>query len=344
MGSQFAIIYDIIVLAVIGGMIFAGVKKGFASVIVGIAAVFVAFFCALLLSGPLSGLIYDNFIEKPISEAVDNALDETMGSVTLSGIEDVDFDKVLISGVPAGEYVPKYEGTGKAVVDLSDLDLSRTGIENVDLSVFGVDPDADLTSLNAKTVEFTMSDIEKYGIGKLAAAQYIAVNAVNSDFFSSFEDYAKTISEAAPGVIDALAGDIENGGTSAVRTVVLNMADASASAKDAVIGGMIEPMFTMIVKTIIFIAIFILVQIILDVIARVLKLVNKVPVIGSVNSLLGGAAGLVQGLITVFVICIVFRFIISVTGGDVMFFNETTVNSTYVFKWLYNFEFLNFLT
>lgn len=344
MGSQFAIIYDIIVLAVIGGMVFAGVKRGFASVIVGIAAAVVAFICAMLVSEPLANTLYDSFIEQPISEAVDSALDESMGAVTLSGIDEVDFDKILISGVPAGEYQPKYEGTGKAVVDLSDLDFSQTGIENADLSLFGITDEIDLTSVNAKTAEFNMSDIEKYGVGKLAAAQFIAVNAVGSDFFSPFADYSGEVGQALPTVFGGMAGDIESGSTSAMRTVLLNMMDASSSAKEAVVNGIIEPVFIMAVQTLLFIVIFILVLIILDVIAKALKLVNKIPVVGSVNSLLGGVAGLVQGLITVCIICIVFRFVIALTGGDVMFFNEVTVNSTYLFRWFYNFEFLNFLT
>ena len=92
MGTQFAFIYDIIILAVVGGMIFAGVKKGFASVIVSIAAVFVAFLCAMMFSAPISEAIYNNFIEKPVSEAVDSALDESMGAITLSGMDEVDYD------------------------------------------------------------------------------------------------------------------------------------------------------------------------------------------------------------------------------------------------------------
>lgn len=344
MGTQFAFIYDIIVLAVVGGMIFAGVKKGFASVIVSIAAVFVAFLCAMMFSAPISEAIYNNFIEKPVSEAVDSALDESMGAITLSGMDEVDYDKITISGVPAAEYKPKYEGTGKAVVDLSDLGFSGTGIENADLSVFGISGDTDFSSVNAKTAEFTMSEIETYGMGKLAAAQYIAVCAVGSDFFSSFTDYAGSLEKALPSFFTGMAQDIEGGSASTMRTVVLNMLDATSSVKEAVVGKIVKPVFVMAVQTLLFIVIFIVVLIIVDIIARALKIVNKVPVIGSVNSVLGGAAGLVQGLITVCIICIVFRFGIALSGGDVIFFNEMTINSTYIFKWFYNFEFLNFLT
>ena len=344
MGTQFALIYDIIVLAVIGGMIFAGVRKGFASVIVGIAAVFVAFVCAMIFSAPVSEALYDRFIEKPVSEAVDSALDDSMSAITLSGMDKVDFDNIRISGVAAADYSPKYDGTSKAVVDLSDLDLSGSGIENADLSAFGIDSGMDLSCVNAKTAEFTMSEIETYGIGKLAAAQFIAVSAADSDFLSSFAEYTDSVAKALPSYFSDMAQDIKNGGTSAIRTVVLNMMDATSSVREALIEKIVRPVFIMAVQTVLFIVIFIVVQIVLGLAARGLKIVNKIPVIGSVNSAFGGVAGFLQGLITVCVICIVFRFGIALSGGNVVFFNETAINSTYLFKWFYNFEFLNFLT
>ena len=52
MGTQFAIIYDVIIIAVIAGMTFAGAKKGFASVIVGFVCVFAAFLLAQTISAP----------------------------------------------------------------------------------------------------------------------------------------------------------------------------------------------------------------------------------------------------------------------------------------------------
>ena len=79
-------------------------------------------------------------------------------------------------------------------------------------------------------------------------------------------------------------------------------------------------------------------------IAAALKFVNKIPVLGGMNAVLGGAVGLVEGVITLCVVCIVARMIISLSGGNIVFMNEATIDSTLLFRVFYNFDFLNFLT
>ena len=68
MGSQFAIVYDILIAVVLVFAIFSGAKRGFVSAVVGIAAVFVGFFCAMTqgdfagISRILSALNYAYFL------------------------------------------------------------------------------------------------------------------------------------------------------------------------------------------------------------------------------------------------------------------------------------------
>ena len=130
MGSQFAIVYDILIAVVLVFAIFSGAKRGFVSAVVGIAAVFVGFFCAMTFSAPLTELVYTSMVEKPLTEAVSQTLDDNMSSITLSGLSGMDFDSVKISGTPVSEITPDYSGTDKVVIDLSNVDLSGTGFES----------------------------------------------------------------------------------------------------------------------------------------------------------------------------------------------------------------------
>ena len=90
--------------------------------------------------------------------------------------------------------------------------------------------------------------------------------------------------------------------------------------------------------------IFFAVSVILSIIAKAMEFVNKIPLIGGLNVVLGGAVGLVQGLLTICVVCIVVRVITTLSGGNVMFFNNTAIEASYVFKLFYNYDFINFLT
>lgn len=344
MGSQFAIVYDIIIAAVLIFAVFSGCRKGFVSAVVGMAAVFVAFFCALTFSKPAAEWVYSSVVEEPITAAVSDTTDESMGKLTLSGLSDMDYSKVKISGTPVGEITPDYAGTGKVIFELSDVDFTGTGLSDADLSMFGFDGTEDLSSMNGKTAEFTMADINANGLGKLVTAQVIAVKLQQSPSFVSITEYTDTIGNAIPAIFGSTAESINSGEMSAIRSLVLTMMNTSSSVKTAVVDNIIRPTFTMMAETLIFAGIFIIVTAVLGIIAVALKLVNKIPVIGSLNGFLGGCAGFVRGILTVFIICIVVRFIITMSGGNAMLINDSVIDSTYLFKFFYGFDFLNFLS
>lgn len=343
MGSQFAIVYDILIVVVLLFAVFSGAKRGFVSVVVGIAAVFVGFFCAVTFSSPITELIYSSAVEKPLSEAVSQTLDDNMSSITLSGLSGMDFDKVKVSGTPVSEMTLEYSGTNKVVYDLSDVDLSGTGFEDADLSKFGFGSSEDYSHMNGKNAEFTRSDIEANGLGKLVTAQVIAVRLSASPMISGIKEYVGLIGGMFPAQLQEVSQGIGDGEISMVRTLVLTMINCSSSVKTAVIDNMLHPAFSLMINTFVFTGIFILVTCVLNLLARTLKIVNKVPVVGNVNGLLGGVCGIVSGLISVCIICIVVRLIVYISGGNTMLLNETAIGSTYVFKYFYNFEFLNFL-
>lgn len=345
MGIQFSIVYDVIIAAVFIGMIFAGGKKGFAAAAGGLAAVVIAFICASIFSSPITDMLYVNYVEQPLTEAVDSRVDEAMSAVHIEGLDDLYYDNVRISGVSASEMQSAldYAGTAKTVVDLSDLSLSGTGIENADLSLFGIAANTDFSSINAKTAEFTMAEIEQHGLAKMCVVQYLAISVQHTDFFSEFSRYAAKIGDTVPLIFGGTAEKIENGSVQTMRCVISSMLDGTTSAKQAIITGIVEPYFKVTVKTVLFAAIFTVLSIVLGIIANALKIVNKIPFVGGVNIFAGCLVGLVQALFTVFLICIVVRTIIILSGGNILLFNEMTINSTRVFKYFYDLKSLNFL-
>lgn len=341
---EYYLIYDLFAAAVLIGMVFAGYKKGFAGAVVSAAAVIVAFACAVTVSKPVTEALYKSMVEQPLENTVDKTLDEAMDSVVLYGIDKLDYDKVLVSGTPAGDVQLNFSGTEKVVVELSDLDLSETGIEQVDLTVFGIDKGTDFSSVNAKTADFTRVELQKHGLGKLAVAQYIAVNAVKSDFFEKFGEYTSAVGEALPVFLGSDAEELKSGTVTAVRFVVLLMTDGTASVKSAVVDKVVRPCFEMFAQTLVFIVVFAVISIVLSVVAGALEIVNKIPLLGKINALCGGLFGLLEGLVTLLVVCAGLRLIITLSGGNVVFINEMTIDETILFKQFYYFDLLNLLT
>lgn len=342
MGQEFAIVFDVVIVVTVVGFFFAGWKNGFAKVIIGMLAVIAAFACAMIFSRPIAEGIYDNFICEPIEEQIDSAVDEGLRTMKLGGIPDIDFSKVAVGGVPVTEITPDYAGTGKAVFDLSDIDLSETGIDAADLAAIGLEGDFDISSLNAKTVAFTMDDIEKYGLGKLVVSQVVAVNLAAREDFEQFGEIAGMVAKYIPAITGTTNADTLEVG--AARTLALTMIETKDTIRGAIVDGIVAPNCIIILRTIAFILIFSIVSIVLGVIANLTKVINKIPVIGKANAFAGGLAGLCEGFVVICVVCLVTRFIVSLCGGNVILFNQTAIDSTYLFKRIYEVDFLNFLT
>ncbi len=343
MGTQFAIVYDIAVAAILIGMLFSGMKRGFASAVVGLVATVAAFACAMMFSRPISNAIYVNFVEQPLNQSVNIAIDSVMGSIAFDGIENVDYDEVTVNGVPVGDIRLSNSGTNKILLDLSVVDLSRTGISDVELSKFGIPADTDFSAMSGKTAEFTMTDINRYGLGQMVVAQVIAVNMQNSEIYRTLITFTDSVGEAVPAYFGTMSAQISKGSVDPLRSIVLIMQSAQLNVRDAVIEGIVKPCFNVTVQTIVFAVIFFVVVILLNLIAKLLQFVNKIPLIGGLNAFLGGIVGLVQGAVAVCISCLLVRVIAVMSGGNIIFFNNTVIDSTIVFKYIYDFEFLNFI-
>lgn len=342
MGEQFAFAFDIAVIVLLAVFAFVGLKRGFAKVVLGLVSTIAAFACAMVFSGPIADSIYKNHIEKPIEEQFDDAANKAFSEFKLGNISDINFDKVKINGTEAGDVELDYMGTRKTVVDFSRIDLSETGLTKSDLIKIGIKDDTDLRSLNAKTAELSMDDVQGYGLGKLAVAQYIAVNLIQQPMMKNFDSIAEKVSKYLPSFSGSASAD--STGITALRAITLKMFDTKSSFKDAVMNGIIEPNCTIFIRTIAFFVIFILVNLILRIVTSVANLINKIPVIGKVNSLLGFVLGLAEGIFAVFVVCLITRMIVSLGGANSILFNQAAIDSTFLFKTFYNFDFLNFLT
>ena len=340
MGKEFSIAFDIAVIAIPAVFAFVGLKRGFAKVVLGLISTIAAFACAIALSGPIADAIYGKYVEKPIEERIDEAAGKSFSELSLGNISKIDFEKVKIDGVLAGEVELDYAGTRKTAIDLSKLDLSGTGLTGADLMKIGIVDETDLTKLNAKNAEFSMDDIEEYGLGKMAVAQYIAVNLIQQPMMKDFDNLAEQVTKYLPSIF---GGSSDSKGVSALRTIALKMLDTRNSFKDAVMNGIVKPNSILFIRTIVFGVIFLLVNLALRIAAAAAKLVNKMPVIGKVNSLLGCILGLAEGIVAVFVVCLAIRLLVAVTGANSIMFNQTAIDSTFLFKWLYDFEFLNFI-
>lgn len=139
--------------------------------------------------------------------------------------------------------------------------------------------------------------------------------AVLRDILSTVADAEKTLH----GVVNTFVGG--------------SRADTAAAIEEQVVA----PTVTAILKGIIWIIAMAVLMAISRAIANTMKGLNKIPVIGPVNSLFGAALGLAQGVVVMYIISQVVKLVCYLTSNSLMFLNAETVAKTRVFKEFYNF-------
>ena len=167
MGTEFFWFYDVILAAILIGMMFIGAKKGFVRMVLRLCAFAASFVIALMISNGVSGWIYDSFISKPLEQTISTSINDALGDNVVTQIGKIDMEKAKINGKSIDSLELKADKAGKVTVNLGNVNLSNTGISKVDLTSFGVDKNIDYSNINLGSVQIYESDIEKYGIEEI---------------------------------------------------------------------------------------------------------------------------------------------------------------------------------
>ena len=339
MGTEFFWFYDVILAAILIGMMFIGAKKGFVRMVLRLCAFAASFVIALMISNGVSGWIYDNFISKPLEQTISTSINDALGDNVVTQIGKIDMEKAKINGKSIDSLELKADKAGKVTVNLGNVNLSNTGISKVDLTSFGVDKNIDYSNINLGSVQIYESDIEKYGIENMILTEVLAQNIKNSAIADSVNEIIDKVGETVP-ALDLKGKTIEDLDSG---TIVVSVVQSSGNPGKAVLDNVAKPIVLVPLRTIIFVVLFILIFIILSIVIKATSVINKLPLIGQLNSLLGGVAGLLQGLVIVFIVVIIAHMAVELTNNTLIFLNDMTINKSFAFSKIYNFSFLDFL-
>lgn len=344
MGTSFFWFYDIVLLAVIAGITFRSIKKGGVGVIISTVAVIIAFIAAFIGSSAISDTIYQKYIKEPLTGYIDETIDEALGNNIVSDIQKVDMSKAVVGGKFLGTIELTPDSSGKITLDLSDIDLTETGIENADFSMFGINESFDYSLVKVGSVEITEHELKNNSIESIVLARVLTTNIEEGKMFTAFEAVSEKITEALPLVFGDYASEVSDGDSDIIYKLVLSAIDFTYETRsEAIIANIIDPIIIVPLRIILFLLIFTIVAVILEAISNASKLINHIPVLSSINEFLGGVLGLIKAVIILFVICIGVQFLISLTGDSLVFINTYTIEKTLFFKYIYNFDLINFL-
>ncbi len=185
----------------------------------------------------------------------------------------------------------------------------------------------------------------------VAFALAMILSGIGSSFiYDSFiDDYIKgtvskpiieNVSNDAESIIVSIPDEFIDAGNLLgveVETVVrTNMAESVKETADGIATtvsrDIARPIITSFIRVVLFIIIFVLVKLLIEWLGKILNIASHIPGLSSINKLLGGAVGLLRGMLTAAAICYAVVLIVDVRANGIFGITSKTVDESLIFS------------
>ena len=113
------------------------------------------------------------------------------------------------------------------------------------------------------------------------------------------------------------------------RSIGAVLADNAVVLADSIVENVLQPLLTPVITLVLF---FALLRLLVSMLVTVLGLVNKLPVIGTVNRGLGWLVGAGTALLDVYLMLCILWGLIVITGGSLNVLNDTVMSTSLYYK------------
>ncbi|MGI5893374.1 MAG: CvpA family protein [Candidatus Merdivicinus sp.] len=147
---------------------------------------------------------------------------------------------------------------------------------------------------------------------------------------NNFSEKISATIEALPKLVQNLLETAGMGPDALADRLSGSMEQSAHELSGMILETILHPLIATLLYGICFLVLFSAVMILVRCLAKAARGVRHIPLVGSVNSLLGAAMGLIQALAIWFVISAVLEFIIGMTGGT-EWLNRQTISDSFLF-------------
>ena len=116
------------------------------------------------------------------------------------------------------------------------------------------------------------------------------------------------------------------------RSIGAVLADNAVVLADTIVEKVLQPLLIPVITLVLFFLFYALLRLLVSMLVTVLGLVNKLPVIGTVNRGLGWLVGAGTALLDVYLVLCILWGIIVITGGNLNVLNDTVMSSSLYYK------------
>lgn len=116
------------------------------------------------------------------------------------------------------------------------------------------------------------------------------------------------------------------------RSITVALSSNADALADLIIQKVLYPLLTPVITVMIFFVAFALLRMLVSMLGTVLGLVNKLPVVGTVNRWLGWGMGGAASLLDIYLVLCVLWAVIAITGGNLAVLNDSVMSSSIYYK------------
>lgn len=163
-------------------------------------------------------------------------------------------------------------------------------------------------------------------------AEVASPDMVIAQITKAMESLPKVVQSAVELGLDATDVDLH-------RLAMLDIEEVSRTVADTIIG----PMVTAVLEILFFFVLFAIANYILHLFCRALNLVNYIPLVGSLNSALGGAFGALQAVAVVSVTVMALQLLIAASSNRLEIFNSDLISATVLYSFFLKHNLVSWL-
>ena len=164
------------------------------------------------------------------------------------------------------------------------------------------------------------------------------------------ESISGTLSESDASVqvsviLQELPGFLRNmvyglfGNASNISAAVGKTLDGSVTAiTSTIVDQVVYPIVYLVLQCLLFLVLFACLKIIIGALSETLRNLRRCILIGVPDMLAGAALGVVEGILSIFVVVVIIQLLIYCSGGQIPFLSDDTIQSTHLFRIFYNFS------
>ena len=116
------------------------------------------------------------------------------------------------------------------------------------------------------------------------------------------------------------------------RSIGAVLADNAVVLADTIVERVLQPLLTPVITLVLFFMFYALLRLLISLLVTVLGLVNKLPVIGTVNRWLGWLVGGMSAMLDIYMVLCVVWGVVVITGGNLNVLNDSVMSGSLYYK------------